>query len=341
MGDATHLATNCSIKDNTCFFTTRPTSGAGAIAIVAIAADGIIVEGNIIYNGPTIDSSGGIFIASGDATTPTKNLILRNNWLKDWGPGISFYIVGIGGDIAIYNNIIKSSGRVIDAFSSGDNTLDAGVITVYNNTFISPGTVYMLNFGSTVLSGGTFLIIKNNIIGTTAAASWGYYILTPNYAAGTFTCNYNLYWNCSGPYFYHYSLGARSLTQWKVLGFDANTPNTVESLNPLFANAGGSYLLDTDFQIPTGSPAKNAGVDVDVPSDYFGNYRNVSTPDIGAHEFGATALYDYQYVEYTDGVDTFRDGVRDTYYVIDKELNSFMGFAGTEDVDWENIYLIS
>ena len=45
---------------------------------------------------------------------------------------------------------------------------------------------------------------------------------------------------------------------------------------------------------------------------------------------------DLVYVEYTDGVDTFRDGSRDTAYVIDKEL-TVTGFDGVEDLDWEEI----
>ena len=43
-----------------------------------------------------------------------------------------------------------------------------------------------------------------------------------------------------------------------------------------------------------------------------------------------------QYQEYTDGVDTFRDGVRSGKWVIDVEL-SVPGFAGTENIDWENV----
>lgn len=43
-----------------------------------------------------------------------------------------------------------------------------------------------------------------------------------------------------------------------------------------------------------------------------------------------------QYVIYTDGVSTFRDGVRNGYYVIDKALTP-TAFAGTEGIDWENI----
>jgi hypothetical protein len=43
-----------------------------------------------------------------------------------------------------------------------------------------------------------------------------------------------------------------------------------------------------------------------------------------------------QYIEYTDGVITFRDGVRTEGYVIDKEL-TVLGFDGSVNVDWQNI----
>jgi len=44
-----------------------------------------------------------------------------------------------------------------------------------------------------------------------------------------------------------------------------------------------------------------------------------------------------QYRTYSDGTTTFRTGVRDTYYVIDKTLTA-TGFSGTEGVDWENAW---
>jgi hypothetical protein len=42
------------------------------------------------------------------------------------------------------------------------------------------------------------------------------------------------------------------------------------------------------------------------------------------------------YVEYTDGVSTFRQGSRDDNFVTDKTITA-NGFDGTENVDWENI----
>jgi hypothetical protein len=47
-----------------------------------------------------------------------------------------------------------------------------------------------------------------------------------------------------------------------------------------------------------------------------------------------------QYVEYTDGIDTYRDGVRDGAFVRDKAL-TVTAFAGTEGLDWENISSLS
>ena len=43
-----------------------------------------------------------------------------------------------------------------------------------------------------------------------------------------------------------------------------------------------------------------------------------------------------QYRYYTDGVGTYRDGVRNGMFVVDKELTP-LGFDGVEDTDWENI----
>ena len=43
-----------------------------------------------------------------------------------------------------------------------------------------------------------------------------------------------------------------------------------------------------------------------------------------------------QYVTYTDGISTFRDGVRNGAYVIDKALTP-LAFAGVENIDWTNL----
>jgi|WetSurSiteA1Bulk_404760.scaffolds.fasta_scaffold161782_2 hypothetical protein len=46
-----------------------------------------------------------------------------------------------------------------------------------------------------------------------------------------------------------------------------------------------------------------------------------------------------QYQEYTDGISTWRDGVRSGDFVVDIELTP-TGFAGLENIDWENVSTI-
>lgn len=43
-----------------------------------------------------------------------------------------------------------------------------------------------------------------------------------------------------------------------------------------------------------------------------------------------------QYTTYTDGVSTFRTGVRSTYFVLDQTITA-LGFSGAENTDWANI----
>jgi hypothetical protein len=338
-----YRVTNLYIRYNECYYTSRPTSETTAIGILVTGMSGATIEGNNIYNGPTGSTTFGIGISS---SYLSKNVTIKNNYVSNWANSILISAAAIDGLVEIYNNIAISDIGQICTMNNG--TL-GGNLNVYNNTFlINSGSLddEVLNFqGSTSIGSGVTINIKNNIFGYTATNSNGVYIRTPDTFTGTFVCNYNQYWGSS------LSTPFNRLTSWTnwatwtdTHSYDLNSPNYSHGdadYNPLFINATSGYTLDTDFQIQTGSPAKNAGTNVGVVSDYFGNYRYAGMIDIGVHEYGSSPLYDRQYVEYTDGIDIFRDGVRNNYYVIDKELNSFMGFDGTEDVDWENIYLIS
>ena len=94
-----------------------------------------------------------------------------------------------------------------------------------------------------------------------------------------------MYWNSSTASPFYTGGSARTFAVWQsTYGHDTHGYN---GTNPLFLNAGGSYLLDTDFQIPTGSTAKDHGIGVGISLDYFGNTIG-SSPDIGVHEFSGT-----------------------------------------------------
>ena len=66
--------------------------------------------------------------------------------------------------------------------------------------------------------------------------------------------------------------------------FDASGIQT----DPAFVNAGGSFNLDTDFQVSSGGPTEDAGVQGIGSTDYFGNSApspNGGDWDIGVHEY--------------------------------------------------------
>jgi hypothetical protein len=72
-----------------------------------------------------------------------------------------------------------------------------------------------------------------------------------------------------------------NFSDWKTnSGQDANSVNA----DPEFINAGGSAA--EDYQLHPLSPCVNAGIDVNIGSDYLGNeVPQGDLPDIGAFEF--------------------------------------------------------
>jgi hypothetical protein len=268
--------TDIYIRDNSIFYTTRPTTSE-FFGIRIGFVDGITVSGNKIYNGPTTADYDAIYIST--TATGYKNITIENNFIHQWGNSIN---INGGSDLlgllTIRNNIIidppKSCIRLTaDALSA------SALLDIYNNTLLTNYTYCLeMNKGTTA---GSIVNIKNNIIGRTTAGTL-YYIYWEPTVSGTMNIDYNQYWNSNNGYF---DWGAaRNWTYWTgTLGFDTHSPNTSGSLDPSFNNASGLYSLDTDFTLNVDSSAINAGTDVSLLTDYFGN-SIVGIPDIGACE---------------------------------------------------------
>ena len=269
--DYPSASNNIYIRDNTIFYTSRPASSLFN-AITVNCVNGITISGNTIYNGPTVTSGKEAIYIYGSYVS---NVIIENNFIKQWGIPIKFSGTGLTGSIKIRENIItKPVGQCIGF----NNALPASVnMEVYNNVFLNDtyGYVFYNPYG-----GGT-ITAKNNILGRASSGSLYYWYL----GSGTYNIDYNMYWNSSTASPFYTGGGARTFAVWQsTYGYDTHGYNAT---NPLFLNAGGSYLLDTDFQIPTGSPAKDKGIGVGISLDYFGNTIS-SSPDIGVHEFAGT-----------------------------------------------------
>jgi hypothetical protein len=279
----TYPVTNGFIRDNTIFFTARPTTSVGSTyGISTQISNGVVISGNTIYNGFAAASAGAIYVAANSYT-------INNNWILNWGYGMQFIADTTTGTCAIYNNIIHSCQVTFYSF----NTLANGcTYNIYNNTFFNIGTgsdsKRIFHLGALVIQSGGTLNIKNNIIGFTETQSSGWYINTPSAAniAGTCDINYNLYWNNSGATPFQVQGGdVYSLTNFLAnTTYEDNSPNgTTNSVDPLFTNGGGTYQLVGDFSLGIGSPALNVGVNTGVTTDYYGNAR-VGNYDIGAVE---------------------------------------------------------
>jgi hypothetical protein len=269
--DTENLGSYIYIRDNVCFHTAKPTDNLfNGTTINCI--DGAVITGNQYYNGSTNNCNYPALDISDNYIR--KNITFTHNWIEEWGDAIHIDGVYIEENINIDNNIISNpTGSCI--YASGEIDADAD-ITFYNNTIVGgSGTTSLIYFATGSASGST-LLIKNNILGRTAAGALYYLRLDGTYS-GTVTIDYNQYWNANENYF---RLGgsARDWAYWTGTAlYDVNSPNVGHGdadFDPLFKNVNGDYSEITDFDLQTTSPCINAGVDVAI--DFLG-----TAPDIG------------------------------------------------------------
>lgn len=280
--------TNCYVRNNTIFYDTRPSLEGASYGIGMYSIDGGFIEGNNIYNGPLNPCSGGIYLTSSGRTT--KNVIVRNNWIRNWSWGIGFRMGGIDENILIDNNIVYSQNRAIGTTWTDTYT---GIIKIYNNVFLTLASAsfpHVLAFYNTTLPAGSTMDIKNNIFGFPTTTASGRYILAPLKVYGTFSIDYNMYWNStrSDPY---YLTGTYTWANWNGLGNDLHSFNNTD---PLFKNQTGAYSNDIDFELQSNSPAIKKGINVGVTNDYLGD-TITGVPDIGAFQI-QPGVYTPKYV---------------------------------------------
>ena len=275
-GDPSYINSNIYITDNLFFYTSTPSDSSGAFAIKLTYVDGAIIHRNTFHTGPPNNCSGAIWLQFG-----CDNVEISNNYIKEWSYAFHLETIGEGGDINIHNNIVRP-GRGVLSWESDTIT---GNVNIYNNSFLSPAFASyfsLLRFNSTTLSNGASLKIKNNIFGYDSVSTCPY-VVTPSTINGTFESDYNLYWNYAGSAPFEYLGSNHTFTAWQAHGFDTNSPNISNSLNPLFKNRSGLYSLNSDLDLQNNSPAIDTGTDVNLRSDYAGRYvRDI--PDIGAYE---------------------------------------------------------
>ena len=221
---------------------------------------------------------GGIQILLRD-TTPISQIYDQGLDIEIWGAGIH------GDYLYMYYNVVSNCENGIGMYMQGD------AITTWDNIHIDNNTVY--NSGGTwghaqrqdavkgngfwwalttmLMTNSTF---KNNIIHT--ASGKLFFIENGNPVAGL-TSDYNLFYPDAAAAF-TYGGSSTNFADYKTASSkDAHSLNS----DPLFVSAATG-----DFRLKGNSPAKNAGVDVSLTTDYAGKTVPFgAAPDMGAYEW--------------------------------------------------------
>lgn len=255
-------------------------AGAGTISHVR-------VFGNSVSNSAVWDEDtdqfhhNGLYFYSENGGTTTDVEIYGNTFgpgYGTWTTGGTFFSGGLG-VISVYNNIFLSSGTnpanghiTFQPYYNSSSTLRA-----FNNTMVADaGIGIYVNFqGGSTNGTNIALDFKNNIFNSNATAIALFTVGETN----NFAIDYNLYYGLNASEAFSFSSTSsgdfRNFTNWQT-SFDQHGTN----LNPLLEAA--------DYSLQSSSPAIDAGADLSsyFTTDFAGNDRG-GTWDIGAYEFAA------------------------------------------------------
>lgn len=232
--------------------------------------DGAYVENNRIYGPMYFDKTQTSTTIHGLEYGHNKYGFVRYNYVNGCGLGLV-----IKGDDLNWSGVGDVSYNIIQDCGPNDLMRIKGVdsVAIYNNNLLASESVPASTAAINVTDSEdddhncSHILIKNNLFaiyngsGLIKCEDDGS-ILTPS------EVDYNLFWNSiimsndGSDYI--------SLSDWQAAGFD---------LNSWFKNP----LIYDDYRIDKRSPAKDAGVNLNMQLDYFGESVD-STPNIGASE---------------------------------------------------------
>ena len=195
---------------------------------------------------------------------------------------------GTGTGLLIYNNMVYD---LQNTSTTGNSCIEAINLWSNVNNQISYNSVYLSGTGANAVGVDALCLwttvtnttLRNNILVNfyhqTAA-----YGSTALWANGVFTSDYNdlaVDTSFVNSYTVHLSSYYRTLSNWQGAGYD---PHSVSGM-PAFA--APHLHINTNF----GGLLDGRGTPITgIATDFDGDTRNTSTPDIGADEFTATAV---------------------------------------------------
>ncbi len=260
--------TNSSISQNEIFNLKVSTTPKG-ISLTS-GCSGLTVDRNKIYTIKYAGTSGyGGWGIEVNPAVVSSNIIVSNNMIYDiggdgWSAIIGSSMCGIvvqgtSGGVKLYYNSINLYGN----YSKSSATITAGVYVASTVT-----TVDMRNN-----------VISNSMVNTTTLTSKAYSIYSAAANTAYDNINYNDYFaSGSQAVFGYLGTDVADLAAWKTAtGKDANS-----------VSGDPKFVSNTDLHIQTDkvSPVSEAGTPIaGITTDFDGNTRSLTTPDIGADEY--------------------------------------------------------
>jgi len=242
------------------------------------SGDNILIEGNETWG----NDGGSIIVGTGGAAI--ANYTINKHWSHDDGVGSGGHAINISNCLSCtikYSIIRNPSGCVFTTQNAPT------YIYFYNNTVVM-GATFAGSGAIDINSGANYIYIKNNIFHSDSADKPVYWVrylggATPTNTNSAWDYNvYNIPSNSDNRDWYDGS-AALLLADWRSTWTqDVNSQGN--AVDPLLVNGGGSYALETDFTLQSGSPCIKAGTNVGLDEDYGGTW--VFGPiDIGAYAY--------------------------------------------------------
>jgi len=247
----------------------------------------VIVEDNEFYNGfhttgvDIAESGGGTInnITVRRNTTREQELTAVEDGVENYGSTLLYVgrtSTGSVNNINIYSNIF------IDHPAQNINLQGIMTVNIYNNTFYGVSE-YVKDWAAMIVAAnGAIADIKNNLFynNNNPATNNTVSLININGTAGVVTLDNNLYYNTLATRFMVWYDTDYSVSQWEEYKTaSSQDANSLIQNDPLLVSSTDYHLQDT-------SPAINAGVDVGLTADFYGNtvpYLSTN-PDIGIFE---------------------------------------------------------
>ncbi|HNO29851.1 MAG TPA: putative metal-binding motif-containing protein, partial [Chitinophagales bacterium] len=275
-------ATGASVSQNTINITTSATTAPVGISIETGVVNSTISRntlGTIISTNTGGYAGRGITIGTGNASS---NITVSNNMIYGVN-GSNWSSFGNSSAMGIAIGVIGGSSTL---------TTTAGGINLYYNSIsmngsMGSGSTSALTTALYIGSGASALDIRNNILANTqvgtSTTQKNYAIYSAATSAAFTNINYNDYYvtntfNAGSAILGNIGATDRTTIGAIQTGFGGNTNSIIT--NPNFVNAASNLHINTAAL----SPVDNTGTPVAVTTDFDGDSRSATTPDMGLDE---------------------------------------------------------